>query len=105
MKNVIHKLLESVDAEQLMQIIEKLARTAPSEVLEAFDDVLGGKTGEGWITISSDVSTAKISDIDYQIVKDNMHNNQKVSAIKHLRESTGWGLREAKEWVEDQFPI
>lgn len=33
-----------------------------------------------------------------------MQNNQKIPAIKQVRAATGLGLKEAKDWVEGNFP-
>jgi hypothetical protein len=32
-----------------------------------------------------------------------LHN--KIQAIKFVREQTGWGLKEAKDWVEAKIPV
>lgn len=33
-----------------------------------------------------------------------MNQGQKIHAIKLAREATGWGLKEAKDWVEAGYP-
>lgn len=39
----------------------------------------------------------------HALVKDHMRAGQKIHAIKVVREKTGMGLREAKEFVEDKW--
>lgn len=31
-------------------------------------------------------------------------NSEKIKAIKEVRSFTGWGLRESKDWVDENFP-
>ena len=31
-------------------------------------------------------------------------NNQRIAAIKEVREATNWGLKESKNWVDSNFP-
>jgi len=46
----------------------------------------------------------KIANEDYIIIEDFMINSKKINAIKHMRKSTGIGLKEAKNAIEETFP-
>lgn len=106
MKNVVDKLLGSVDAEQLMQVILKVTQSEPMAVMQAFDDVLSGdvvnaRFSGNVLTISQGGITAAVPESDLAHVADLMRVGKKVSAIKHLRTVTGWGLKETKCWCEE----
>jgi len=46
----------------------------------------------------------KIAKEDYVIIEDFMCESKKINAIKHMRHSSGIGLKEAKQAVEETFP-
>ena len=40
-----------------------------------------------------------------QRIADEISMGRKIPAIKEVREQTGWGLREAKEYIDQFFPM
>ena len=96
MQNVVDKLLANVTADQLMEVIVRVTRSAPEAVLEAFDHVLDGEL----VTITWDGATAQIPKTAYADVEAFCTGGKKVAGIKELRHHTGWGLKETKDFVE-----
>ena len=43
---------------------------------------------------------APVDDYTMQQVRDLLHRRKKIHAVKLMREATGWGLKEAKEYVD-----
>ena len=71
---------------------------------------IGG--GEGWMPAPSrpreggpgiwqDPALSNLSEIDRVEIEQEIASGKKISAIKLVREKTGMGLKEAKEFVED----
>lgn len=100
MKHVVNTLLGNVTADQLMEVLLKVADEAPIEVMTAFNEVLAPvKT----VDIEHDGTKATIANACYAAISQLMSENKKVSAIKELRFATGWSLKASKEWVEETF--
>ena len=47
------------------------------------------------------IGDTTVSDSKYQEIVSELRNGRKVNAIKLVREQTGWGLKEAKEYTEN----
>jgi len=41
---------------------------------------------------------------DVHIIADEIRNRRKIGAIKKIREQTGWGLKESKEYMDNYIP-
>lgn len=39
--------------------------------------------------------------LDLQTVMNYCTSNQKINGIKYIREQSGWGLKESKDWIEE----
>lgn len=113
MKYVVDKLLETIDAEDLNNVLAEVARQYPQELLRCFDRVLGHKSND--IDDDDDISNdapeydpwelngTSISFDEHSEIMDLVRKGNKVSAIKAARMYSGAGLREAKDWVENVF--
>ena len=89
MRNVINVLLAEINAEQLMAVLLEVADTEPTEVVRAFDKVLGAAPAVDGVPLEVHQECQRLCDDELQD-----------AAIKHLRNATGQGLFEAKDWIE-----
>jgi hypothetical protein len=92
MRHVNRLILNGMSGVQLETLMLELLKHDSDTVLRILDGILGNAgVADG---ISASVFTQ---------AEEYCNDNKKVAAIKIIREETGWGLKEAKDWVEDKF--
>ncbi len=74
-------------------LVLAIAKENPQVVVDAF----GGRYG----TVSSQ---QVISSLLQQELSAIIRSGQRIGAIKHLRQATSWGLKEAKDYIDRHWP-
>jgi len=61
------------------------------------------------IDIQKFIETNRVSNdtifSNVDIISNELRNKRKIGAIKEVRDQTGWGLREAKEYIDKYIPM
>ena len=104
MKHVAELILNGITGDQLEALVIRLLDNDSHMVMCELNKVLGD-TPEDVMIKDRDGATAWVDKRVLTEIKDHMRDTKKVQAIKVLRDETGWGLRESKNYVEDNFTL
>lgn len=114
-----------MDDKRWYSVVIVLGVVAPHDVVQTFhkavssDEAVGlavlGRVAQGCVSIRTlgvaevpvDVMkpAAFVSELSMRnLVRVDILENRRITAIKKVREMTKWGLKEAKAWVDTNFP-
>jgi ribosomal protein L7/L12 len=82
------------------KFIERLLTHHPEMAVSVFESL----TGKSKIAIEHAGSVKYVEKTEHNVVADFAKSARKVEAIRHLRGITGWGLKEAKDYIEFHWP-
>lgn len=92
--------------EQLIEQLSKLTVLEMAELKTALEDKWGVKAAAAAVAVAAPAgggggaAPAAVESTDFQVILAKVAGDKKIGIIKVVRESTGLGLKEAKELVE-----
>ena len=94
----------SLLVEDYLDTKDQLADTKLQLLMVQFDrDCLTKERLELEVAMAAEEEWAEDDELVQQLIAEGIPRHMKIKAIKFIRQVTGWGLRECKDWVEAHY--